>query len=357
LEFGPSMELKRYRLRPFEEADYDALVELDREAFPESPPTAEDERQWDRILAVDHRVNEKWVVEERESGQVVASAGLNHTPYSYDSHKFWVWVFVRSSHRHRGIGRALASLLDAEATAHHAICFWASVRKGDDRNLDFAGRQGFVELRTTWMSVLDLHRVDLTSFEDRTSALQREGIRFTTLAEEGPRDPSVRRRIYELWSETSRDVPRMGPYTPSTFAEFAADLDGPSTIPEAFFLAAHGETYVGSSNLNRDLASPDALIVGYTGVRSAFRGKGLAKELKRRTAEYARGNHIRYLRTFNDSLNHPIWAINEKMGFLRTVELSQQERRFRPDPPAPESSPGPPAGSGESAGPPKSLPR
>jgi hypothetical protein len=46
--------------------------------------------------------------------------------------------------------------------------------------------------------------------------------------------------------------------------------------------------------------------------------------------EFAHGRGVRYLRTFNDSVNTPIWAINERMGFRRTVEWSDLERRFAP---------------------------
>lgn len=322
------MDPKRYFVRPFGDADYEELSRLERATTPEFPSDPEEERHWDRTLDVSHMVHEKWVVAERESGQVVAIAALNHTPYSYDPHKFWVAVLVDPRHARNGIGRALASLLDAEAVTHRATCYWTIVRKDDPRALRFSERQGFVELRTNWMSVLDLSTAGTTSWEDRTEQFERDGIRFTTLAQEGPSRPEVRHRLFELWAETGRDVPRMGEYTPASFEQFSADLDGPSLIPEAFFLACHGDSYVASSHLQRDLAVSDFLIVGYTGTRSAFRGRGLATELKRRSLEFARQKGVRYLRTFNDSLNQPIWAINEKMGFRRVLEWSNQERRF-----------------------------
>ena len=333
------MDPKRYFLRPFQEADFEPLARLQSLRIPEFPATPEGEREWDQMLEVSHFLHEKWTVEERGTGKVVAIAGLNQAPYGYHPHKFWVSVLVDPSYLSQGIGRALASLLDAEAHAHRAVCYWTNIRRDDPRSLRFAARQGFVELRTTWLSVLDLSTANPPSFEDRSDQFEREGIRFTTLAREGPTRSEVRRRLYELWTETSRDAPRMGEYAPPPFDQFAADIDRPEMIPDAFFLAALGEAYVASSHLERNPSEPEALMVGFTGTRSAYRGRGLATELKRRSLEYARRHGIRYLKTLNDSLNDPIWKINQKMGFRRTMELSNQQRDFAPEGPSEAAGP------------------
>jgi len=322
------MDPKKYLVRPFVERDYEAMSRLHTANSPEFPSTPKQERFWDQGLAAPHILNEKWVVEERETGKVVAVATLNHSPFAYDPTKFWVGVLVDPAHRRHGVGRALAGLLEAEADAHRATCFWAVVRKDDARSLAFARQQGFGEVRTTWMSILDLSGVPVTSGSDHLAALEHEGIRFTTLAEEGVARPEVRQRIFELLTEAARDVPRMGDYTPITFEQFVRELEGPGTIPEGYFLARYGEAYIGLTNLERDLSQNDSLIVGFTATRAAYRNRGIASELKRKALEYARGRGVRYLRTFNDSLNHPIWAINERMGFRRTVEWSDLERRF-----------------------------
>ena len=323
------MDLKAYFVRPFAETDYEALSRLRTRTSPETPTTPVEERHWDTTPVPSHFVNEKWVVEERATGEAVAFAALNHSEYSYDPHKFWVDVRVDPDHTRRGVGRALGTLLEAEAAAHQATCFWTTVRKVDARALKFSELQGFVERRTTWMSTLDLEDTGPSTIEDRSAAFEVEGIRFTTLAEEGPRRPEVRQRLFELMDEASRDVPRLGAYTPPPFAQFSAELDGPNMMPEAFFLACYGETYVACSNLEKDLARSDSLGVGFTGTRVAYRGRGLATELKRRSLDYARRSGVRFLRTFNDSLNQPIGAINEKIGFRRTVEWSSRERLFR----------------------------
>jgi len=327
------MDAKRYRLRPFEDGDYEALGRLQTERYPELPTTAHEEREWDETLARARVVNEKWVVEDHATREIVAVAALYHALYSFDPHKFWVLVLVGHRHTRQGIGRALASLLYAEAVDHRALCFWTNVRKDDERSHRFAAQQGFRTLRTTWMSVLDLSGPASPSpGNERSEQLTREGIRFTTLAEEGPRRPEVRHRLYELWTEASRDVPRMGEYVPVSFEQFEAEIDRVAIVPEAFFLAGHGDSYVASSHLERDLAESDALMVGFTATRAAFRGRGLATELKQQSIDYARSHGIRRLKTFNDSANDGILRINEKLGFRRAFEISNLQRDFAPGP-------------------------
>lgn len=324
------MDPKSYFVRPFEEADYPALSRLSSIVAPETPSVPEQHQHWDQVLAAGHFTNERWVAVDRETGEVVAFAEMNHSPYSHVPHKFWVTVVVDPVHRRRGVGRALSSLLESEAALHRASCFWTMVRKDDPIGIEFAEKLGFSELRTTWMSVLDLSGRDALPPAERATGPGLDGIRFTTLAAEGPARPEVRQRLFELMNEASRDVPRMGEYTPIRFDQFVAQLDGPSTVPEAYFLACHETAYVAMSNLERDLADTGSLIVGFTGTRPAYRGRGLASELKRRALEYARRRGIRYLRTFNDSLNRPIWAINAKLGFRRQLEWSNREKQFVP---------------------------
>ena len=323
------MDLNAYFVRPFGEDDYDALSRLRIKTSPETPATPAELRHWDALLNDSRYVNEKWVVEERRTGKMVGFAALNHSEFSFDPHKFWVDVIVDPDHRRRSIGRALGNILESEAGAHRATSFWTTVRKDDARSLDYADRQGFVELRTSWMSVLDLETASPLPVGDRAATFEREGFRFTTLAEEGASRPEVRQRLFELMVEASQDVPRLGEFTPPTPVQFSQELDGPNMIPEAFFLASYGEIYVASSNLERDLTLKDRFWVGFTGTRRAYRGRGLATELKRRSLEFARRQGVRYLRTFNDSLNQPMWAINEKLGFRRKVEWSARERQFR----------------------------
>jgi RimJ/RimL family protein N-acetyltransferase len=73
------------------------------------------------------------------------------------------------------------------------------------------------------------------------------------------------------------------------------------------------------------------LYQGITGPRREYRGRGLARALKLRTIEYARAQGKREIRTWNDTLNAPMLAINVKLGFVRQPAWITFEKILEPD--------------------------
>ncbi|HKN06137.1 MAG TPA: GNAT family N-acetyltransferase, partial [Thermoplasmata archaeon] len=255
------MDRAKYFVRPFADRDYEALAAIDAKVNPEFHFSAEEQRHWEAQFMGPRLVNEKWVVEERATGTVVAAGSMSHSAFSYDARKFWASVQVGPGHRGRGIGQALSALIESEAVSHQAVCLWTNVRKDDSRSLAFSHRHGFRELRRVWVSALDLTRSTHIEEAVRAGPLEREGIRFTRLSEEGPDRLEVRHKLFDLLDETSRDVPRLGEFSPISFDQFVGEFDAPAFLPEAWFLAYDGETYVAMSNLEKSLTESDSLRV------------------------------------------------------------------------------------------------
>jgi len=322
------MDPGSYAVRPCVEADYESMARISTAIEPTLPQTVADLRHWDNVLAQEPgRISLKVAVEERRSGTLVGYGGLSHTVFNYHPHKYWVRVAVDPVHQNRGIGQELYTLLERAAVDRDPVCLWGSVRDDVPRDVRFLERQGFVTLRKTWLSRLDLTKLDLSGFPDRSKALSDQGIRITTLAAEGSDRPEVRRRLYQLSRISSKDTPRMGEYTPATFEEFVSiDVAGPQAMPDATFLACVGEEYVAWSSLERELGTPETIGIGFTGTLPDYRNRGIASELKRRAVEYARAHGYRSLITGNDSLNTRIWAINEKLGFRPEITWLQAEK-------------------------------
>jgi mycothiol synthase len=324
------MDPAKYTIRPHAERDYDAVARINAVLEPRIPQSADELRHWDSVLAqAPDRFNSKLVVEESGSGEVVAWGTVGHTLFNYHPDKYWVQVAVLPSHQGQGVGREVYRLLEHEALDRHAAGFLSSVREGNLPGTRFAERRGFVAQRKVWMSRLDLTQLDLSHFPDRSKTLSDQGIRFSTLAEEGAQRPELLRSLYEVGRTTGEDVPRVGEYSPYTFDEFVSiDATGPKAIPEAFFLALQGAECVAWSTLEREIGSSDTIGIGYTGTLRRFRGRGIASELKRRAVTYAKSHGYRSIITHNDSTNEPIWAINRKLGFRPEITWVQLEKRL-----------------------------
>jgi GNAT superfamily N-acetyltransferase len=321
-----------FAVRPFVVTDYEAEARLDAQTDPGFTRTAEEIRHWQEIEnATPGLHRSQLVVEERRSGSVVAYGELANTSFHFHPQKYWIAAVVDPAFQGRGIGSELYATLEREAVARRAVCLWSSVRDDEAPAVRFFEHRGFRTLRKTWRSRLDLATYNPSALPDRSKELAEAGIRFTTLAAEGSGRSEVRRRAYELSRVASKDMPRLGEYTPLSFEQFVQlEIEAPDTLPEAFFIAVHGDRYVGHTTLTRELLRPDSLHVGVTGTHPDFRGRGIASELKRRAVEFARGRGAKYLVTYNDSLNRPIWAINEKLGFRTLVTWLMGEKALGP---------------------------
>jgi mycothiol synthase len=328
------MDPSRYTVRPFVDSDCEEVARISTLVHPQLPETAEDHRRWrDLVTSKPGRLMSTVIVEEVASKTTVGWGSLSHTVWNYHPDKYFIVAMVRPDHQHRGIGQAVYALLEREAQQRGAVRLWCSAQEGDPPSVRFFEQRGFVPLRRTWISRLNLANLDLSKLPDRTDALSEQGIRITTLAAEGADRPEVQRRLYELGRITSEDAPRIGEYTPISFEEFVAvDLTGPNVLTDGIFVACKGEEFVGWSSLRRMLDLPDTLDIGFTGTLPEFRGRGIASALKRRAVEYAREKGYHYLITANDSLNPRIWAINEKLGFRKEETWIQAEKTLAANP-------------------------
>jgi RimJ/RimL family protein N-acetyltransferase len=183
--------------------------------------------------------------------------------------------------------------------------------------LRFASRLGFVEQMRMWESRLDVNGCDLMPFRSAVARAATSGVRITTLAEELPHDPTALPRIYALNTDIGADIPQPDRFTPPDF-QMSVDhfVESPRAIQEAFFLAVVDDDYAGFSNLQKPKQG-DWLHQGTTGVRRAYRGRGIATALKVRTVEYAKALGVREIRTWNEIRNTGILAINDRFGFVR----------------------------------------
>jgi GNAT superfamily N-acetyltransferase len=312
-----AMDTARYSIRPFADADYEEEARIKAEVDPEFSNTASEIRHYTEVRESEPgHLTLKLVAETRDTRKVVAYGEVAHSLFNFHPQRMWIEVGVEAASRRQGIGSELYSRLEREAVVRGAAVLWTAFREGEVEGKRLFDHRGFQERRRVWTSRLDLKKFDLGSLPDRRRELESEGLRFASLDSEGSEREEVRKRLYELSVVASKDVPRLGEYRPPPFGVFLQfSVEAPGVMKDGYFLAASGEQYVGLTSLEREPSREDTLRVGFTGTRPEFRSRGIAAQLKRMSVEYARSKGFRYLVTSNDSLNRPMWKINERMGF------------------------------------------
>lgn len=321
------MDLARFKLRPFEVEDYPALARVVSVASPKVPWSAEGLRHEDETRRSSGLTNLRYLIEDTTSQAVVGVGELGESPYQHHPGKLWVNVTVLPEFRRRGLGRTMYDHLIAEARRRNTWVFRAVVDAEEPEGNRFALERGFREQRRVWQSALEVASARTDGYESVEQRLLAGGIRFTTLAEEGADDPRVVRGLYELETAAAADIPRSDSYTPPSLDEYRARTMGsPELLPQAWFLAKDRDRYVGLSYAQLLEGRPDSMLQRLTCTLREYRRKGIAFALKARLIQYARQNRLPWIRTFNDSLNDPMWRLNERLGFRREATYIHYER-------------------------------
>jgi GNAT superfamily N-acetyltransferase len=297
-------------IRPAQpESDYPGIAAVVNAFEPESV-NIRIVRQWFEHMPpgrIAHRV-----VAANEDNEAVGYGVALHETWWPPGH-FYASVGMDTHWRRRGLGLALWEDVQAFLQEQGAAHLTSEVRDDDPVSLRLAERNGFSIDRHLFLSTLDLNTFDEAPYKGLVAALEAAGIRFLSM--DDARDgPEARRKLWELNELTGRDIPGVeGGGMP--FEEFEQRVCGSSSYrPEGQLLAADGETWVG---LCAVLLRPETgrALNTMTGVLRAYRGRKIALALKLLAIRYARRNGAHCLDTDNDSLNTPMLAINNKLGY------------------------------------------
>jgi mycothiol synthase len=207
--------------------------------------------------------------------------------------------------RRRGVGGELLRSAGEWLLSRGCREALAPVGEADAESLAWAARRGFREVERNSRLALDLSGVEAPDVSPP------EGVEIVTWAER----PDLARGIYDVACEAYPDVPgedvEMAPFEDW----LSADMQGTGDRPEATFVALAGDEVVGYAKFAISNARPGVAMHDMTGVKRAWRGRGIAGALKRAEIRWAKQNGFTRLETMNEERNEPIRRLNERHGY------------------------------------------
>jgi GNAT superfamily N-acetyltransferase len=297
-------------------SDYQALVTLWNNAFPEHPTTAAELQA--RYSAPPGPLVPGLLLAEQ--GGNVAGFGTYRWSQHLDEPRVKLWIGALATEASDpALLDGLTHALEQQAQASGQTSIHAIIREDNGAQVALFQRRGYEEQMRSFGANLDARAFDFSPYEGYEQRLSRSGIHIRTLADLERETASLdllRERLFELYLEVERDSPDVGGSSVITLEDYQREnLTSSRTIPRAYFVAVSDTAFVGLSELFQSDA-PATLDTGATVVKRAYRRRGIALALKLRAIEFARSRGARRITTGFAAHNHASVALNLKLGYL-----------------------------------------
>jgi GNAT superfamily N-acetyltransferase len=215
-------------------------------------------------------------------------------------------ICVPASNRRQGIGTALYAEISRWAAEREADVLLGWVPTQDPDGLAWAELRGFVEIGRD-----ELLELELAGLEPPPLAPP-PGIEIVTWAQR----PELARGLYEVALEAWPDIPGQDTDEVEPFDDWLRHhMQGAGDEPDAVFVALADGEVVGYSKFSLSSEQPRAAHHDVTGVKRAWRGRGIAGALKRAQVAWAIERGYERLLTMNEVRNAPIQKLNRRFGY------------------------------------------
>jgi GNAT superfamily N-acetyltransferase len=238
-----------------------------------------------------------------EDGTPVGMGFVGRNFEDHDSPFGFGKVFVLDERRRQGIGTQLFAALSEHARSFGREGADTEVREDDEATLDYLRKRGFEV-------VFRAQQVVLAPASTSVTADAPPGVELVPLHDD------LAPRTYDATLEIEQDLPVVQQIVTPPYEEWLRLAFNDELLRECSFAALAGDVVVGFACL---YARPYGAEHGLTGVRRAWRGKGVARALKSAQIEAARAAGLAELRTLNEVANAPIRHLNESLGYRPLV--------------------------------------
>jgi GNAT superfamily N-acetyltransferase len=289
-------------------------------------------RHDDQTRRPDFPFQRDWI---RRGGRAIAFVEWGQLPHAFHPQKYDVRIYVDPAHDAAGVRPFYLDHLLQQLRGRDVIALTSGMLENCAEAMRFFDAYGFVEVAREEISSLDLTTWDAAAFAGRLARVQQQGIRIVPLRALQAEDPDGwQRRLFELDTAISRDIPSTGEKQPHTFESWRqARITGPAFDPDGWFVALDGDRYVGQSQGYLNPAAPDLFENRVTGVLRDYRRRGIATAVKVHLLRYAQQRGARSIVTGNDA-NNPMYRLNLQLGFRPEPAWVRVEKALAPARPA-----------------------
>lgn len=236
----------------------------------------------------------------RIDGRPVGAAFVR--PAGVESGVAGLWVIAEF--RRRGLGSAMHRALSEHARRLGLRELRIEAHESQRDACAYLERRGYEEIGREVELVLELDSLPMPEVKPPA------GITLVTRAER----PDLLPGMYQVAREAIPDIPADEADEVGAFEEWrATDMDRPIHTHDLTFIAMDGAEVVGYAVLQRGRGG--VAFHSLTGVRRAWRGRGIGSALKRAQVAGAKRAGFRRLVTENAVGNEPIRHLNEVMGY------------------------------------------
>lgn len=281
------------------EDELERVVAVHNAVRPRHPTTVAELVDWKR--QADEMV---WVLAVTHGEDAGAGIGLVgwHLPPLTAIVEGWTLPDARG----RGVGTALYAELLRWSAERGCHAVQTAVAEDDGASLAWADRRDFREIGRDSRLVLELDAIEAPAVEPP------DGIEIVTWAER----PGIERQLYDVFVEAAPDVPGEDESELPPFDKWLSnDMQGLADRPEAVFVALAGDEVVGYAKLAFPDGRTDEVFHDLTGVKRAWRGRGIAGALKPTQIAWAKEQGYERLVTRNEERNEPIRRLNVRHGY------------------------------------------
>lgn len=303
------MNTTNLKMRPIKDTDYPAFVALHNLTHTDSPISISEAKHFDESRKQDILINDML----ERNGELIANVRAMNADSG--SKQVRIDLYLHPEKVDKALRIELYDYLTSKLVT--ASAFITRVREDWINLRDFFEVQGFAELERMWESKLDVQAFDATLFQAALAKAEAAGITFRTLADL-PNNEITQRLVYQtVAQELLGSVPTAEPLNIWPFETWLERYwNSPARNPESAFLAFSGSEFVGICELYKS-DDPKKLKNGITAVKKAYQRQGIAMSLKLKAAKYAKQQGAKEIATQNHSINQPMLAINEAMGFKK----------------------------------------